>query len=458
MIKTYDQLPRLEIPGIEWGEEGDLGAYIAQLSLDHGPIFVFTPGMGPHSGEEVVYMVGPEANRFVLQSHREHFSHDLGWTPMIGESLGHGLLNMDPPEHTRHRAMMNPAFTSAFMATYLPLMHRVIDARTRDWAERGEVDMFEEAREITFDIAAAALVGFEAGDDVDWLRERFYILLHGFDERESDWETYLAQLLRVRDELIGKLLQLIHERRRAGDTGPATDVLGMMVRARDDEGRALTNEQLLAHVNILLVAGHETTTTLGSWVLYFLAKYPELADRVLRELEAATNGIDEPISFDAIKGTPFLGNVIREAGRLRSPVMLLPRGIVQPFEFGGYAVPDGKPAMLAVAAGHRLPTVFANPGVFDPDRFDPPREEEKRTPYSLVTFGGGPRICIGVNFAQVEIKALVSHVLRRFQLETIPERPVTQTSGLVAFLPHGIPLHVTSKARGQATTPNAAEG
>ena len=81
-------------------------------------------------------MVGPEANRFVLLSGREHFSHDLGWTPVIGETFGHGLLNMDPPEHTRHRALMNPAFTATFMAAYLPMMQRVIADRTAAWARQ----------------------------------------------------------------------------------------------------------------------------------------------------------------------------------------------------------------------------------------------------------------------------------------------------------------------------------
>ena len=98
-----------------------------------GPIFEFSPRGGPHAGEPVIYMVGPEANRFVFLTGREHFSHDLGWTPVVGETLGHGLLNMDPPEHTRHRALMNPAFTSTFMAGYLPLMQRIITERTAEW-------------------------------------------------------------------------------------------------------------------------------------------------------------------------------------------------------------------------------------------------------------------------------------------------------------------------------------
>jgi cytochrome P450 len=119
----------VEIPDDVWASDR-FSPFLAALAERHGPIFAFVPTGGPHRGETVVYMVGPEANRFVFLSGREHFSHDLGWTPVIGDTLGHGLLNMDPPEHTRHRALMNPAFTASFMAAYLPLMQRIVAERT----------------------------------------------------------------------------------------------------------------------------------------------------------------------------------------------------------------------------------------------------------------------------------------------------------------------------------------
>src|SRR3989442_121237 len=239
--------PRVEIPGEVWYSD-QLSSFLAQLALTYGPIFTFVPQAGAHTGQEVVYLVGPEANRFVLLTHREHFSHDLGWTPVIGDTLGRGLLNMDTPEHTRHRALMNPAFTSVFMDRYLPLMQRVIAERTRHWLTSDSVDLLSEAREITFDVAAAALVGFDTGVQVDWLRERFYALLHLPDTEEDEWEIIVQRQLQIRDELQRMLLQLIDARRRAAPSEQPGDVLGMLVRARDEQGQPLTDEQLLAHV------------------------------------------------------------------------------------------------------------------------------------------------------------------------------------------------------------------
>src|SRR5579872_2047639 len=188
MATTSRRLPDVvDIPDAIWASD-QFSDYLAGLAERHGPIFAFVPAGGPHRGERVVYLVGPEANRFVFLTGREHFSHDLGWTPVVGETLGHGLLNMDPPEHTRHRALMNPAFTATFMEAYLPLMQRIIAERSAGWPAAGEIDLMVEAREITFDVAAAALVGLRTGPQVDWLRERFYALIRGGPpDAGQDW-------------------------------------------------------------------------------------------------------------------------------------------------------------------------------------------------------------------------------------------------------------------------------
>jgi cytochrome P450 len=199
---------------------------------------------------------------------------------------------MDDPEHARHRRMWNPAFTSAYMATYLPILRQVIARRTATWPERGVVDLYEESREITFDVAAAALAGFRTGAEVDRLRELFYILIHGFDGATEDWDTFLARALQAREDLTRMLLALIAERRATNTSAQPRDVLDLIVHARDETGAALSDEQILGHLNILLVAGHETTTTLSTWVPYLLATMPEERARVARELAALPAGPD----------------------------------------------------------------------------------------------------------------------------------------------------------------------
>ena len=206
-------------------------------------------------------------------------------------------------------------------------------------------------------------------------------------------------------------------------------MLGMLASAHDDDGTSLSDAQLLARVNILLVAGHDTTTTLGAWVLHLLTRNPAYAAKLDAELSHVLgNG---PLTSEGLHRLPLLTAAIREAGRLQSPVLPLPRGVVSDFEFGGRFVEAGTNLFVAIAAGHRLASVFKEPNRFDPHRFLPPREEDRCSPYALATCGGGPRICLCINFAQAEVMALTAHVRRHFELRPVSDQPVAQFGGIL---------------------------
>lgn len=216
------------------------------------------------------------------------------------------------------------------------------------------------------------------------------------------------------------------------------------MQASEPDGSKLSDEQLIAHINILLVAGHETTTSMASWLLYLLHQNPEYTERILAEQVAILNGEAEP-NLEQIKRMKVLENAVSEAERLYPPVTRGPRGVLEEFEFNGYQVPAGKYVLYAISASHMLPDVFENPQQFDPDRFAPPREEDKKHPYALVGFGGGPRICIGINFAQVEIKAIASHVVRHYNLELLPGQRIVPRYDATSWPVEGIKMRVTHK-------------
>jgi cytochrome P450 len=442
MGKPLTEAPVVQLSPVDL-MSGQLPSRIASAVEQVGPLFRWPLQFGPDTGREVIFLVGPEANRLVFNTRREAFSHDLGWTPIIGELLGYGLLNQDGAAWARSRKMWNPAFTSAYMETYLPLMQDVIAAHTASWAAKEQIDLFQESREITFHVAARALAGIDRPDEVGRLQRLFYALLPraGRFTSEAEYDDYERGALAARDELDALLLQLIAQR-RATPEAQTRDVLGRIVHARDDDGQALTDEEVLGHLYILLVAGHETTTSLGAWTLYLLATQAEHRRRVEEEIGTQLAGSGAPISVEAARNLHELDLFIREAGRLHAPVQNVPRGVVEEVEFAGYVLPMGTPVRLAVAAGHRLPGVFADPGRFDPQRFAPPREEDRKTPYSLVTFGGGPRLCIGVNFANIEVKALAVDVLRRYELEPVETEPPFEVGFVTLAMPQGMPMRV----------------
>ena len=441
MPAPFDSMPLLDFPE-NAVINGTLASFLSQTSMERGPIFrlrTMTEG-------DFVFMVGPEANRFVMQTHREHFSHNLGWTPVVGDWLGQGLLNMDAPDHTIHRRMMNPAFTSSYLSAYLPVMQRVVATRSSDWVARGRIDAQVEAREIAFDVAAVALAGFQAGTQVDRLREIFYAMLHGFDDSKETWDQFWQRRTQLLAELDQTLLATIAARRLIPDSDQPHDVLARIVHANVDGDRQVSDDQILAHVKILLVAGHETTTSLAGWSLQLLASNQVWRDRVEKELATLRSPADTPLTIEQLRTLKALDLFIREIGRLYSPVLNLPRGVVTDFEFGGFLVPAGQPIRLAIAAGHRRPDVFADPNEFDPERFEEPRDEDARTPYGLVTFGGGPRTCIGMSFALLEVKALVAHVLRRFKLVPGSAAEPVHAGFWTGFAPAGIPLRVLPRS------------
>ena len=266
-------------------------------------------------------------------------------------------------------------------------------------------------------MAAAALAGIEQGSRLDRLRELFWRMLHA-DDINSE-EAYLQMMSEVQTEMLPMLLGLIEERRNR----PAStqDVLSQIVHAEFEDGSKLDNVQILGHLNILLIAGHETTTTLSAWLIYQLATLQDHwavlqaeVDEVMADIPIGRTDLSP--TKEMLSKLDKLENFIKETGRLYSPVFQVPRVTHEDVEYNGVTIPAGTRVRLSLAGSHMNPEIFADPDSFDPDRFAPPRREDRARPYSLVTFGGGPRICIGINFAQIEVKVLAAHMLRHYKI------------------------------------------
>jgi cytochrome P450 len=202
---------------------------------------------------------------------------------------------------------------------------------------------------------------------------------------------------------------------------PGTDALGLLMAARDDAGRGLDDDELLEQAVILMFAGHETTTSMLSSLLLALDRHPETLARLRAEVHEACG--DGPTTLDGVQRLGFLDRVLMEVERLWPPISLCQRGVVEPVEFAGHRLRAGTLVIYSPWVTHRLPHVFADPDRFDPERFAPPREEHKRTPYGLVGFGGGPRLCIGQAFALLEMKVVVTVLLRGYRWQLAPDDP-----------------------------------
>ena len=205
--------------------------------------------------------------------------------------------------------------------------------------------------------------------------------------------------------------------------------------------QTLSDEEVLAHLYILLVAGHETTTTLAAWTLYLLATQPTYREQVEAELQEQLAGSSGPLSVEAARNLHRSIQVCcQQPAVIESPVQSVPRRVVTDTEFAGYTFPVGTSVRLSISGCHRMSRYFTDPATFDPDRFLPPREEDRRSPYALVTFGGGPRLCIGVNVANIEVKAIAADVLRRYELVPVSDDYPLDMGFITVMVPGGIPM------------------
>jgi retinoid hydroxylase len=174
---------------------------------------------------------------------------------------------------------------------------------------------------------------------------------------------------------------------------------------------------------LLLFAGHETTTSLIASLCLALAQHPEVLAQA--RAEQVQIGLETQISIDSLKQMTYLDRVLREVERMYPPVGGGFRGVVEEFEFNGYRVPKGWQVLYRIPEAHFDAAVYPHPTSFDPDRFAPDRYDYKPADYTFATYGGGSRICIGMAFAQMELKIMAAKLLRHYSWELLPNQNLT---------------------------------
>ena len=221
---------------------------------------------------------------------------------------------------------------------------------------------------------------------------------------------------KILDEI---LFEEIRRRRRSGP-GDSFDILGLLLEATDEDGSRLSDQEVRDQAITLMFAGHDTTTSTISFLLYELARNPSEREKLIAEQDDVLDGM-APDAMTLEKGMPRLEMVMDETLRLYPPAWIGPRRAIEDFEFAGHEVKAGSYVNYCSWASHRLPHVFEDPEAFVPERFT--RERKTALPRgAYIPFGGGTRICIGKRFGQTEVKAIATAILQRYRLELIPGR------------------------------------
>jgi cytochrome P450 len=400
--------------------------------MAHDPLPILLPLYREHGAifsvrllhARTVFMLGPEANHFILVEHPEHFHWREGSFGDLIPLLGDGLLTIDGAYHDRARQIMMPAFHREQIMAAVQTMQAEAEAAMASWRPGEVVDVYHWARNLAMRIAMRALLGLDPDDGGKGAlaAEHFERALgfYGIDFHlrlvrgpRSPWRRMNASR-KVLDEIV---FGEISERRRRADP-ERRDILSLLLAAEAEDGSRLSDQEVRDQAMTLMFAGHDTSTSTISFMLYELARNPAALASLQAEQDEVLGG-DPPGPEQLERELPQLEMTVDETLRLYPPAWIGPRRAVSEFEFGGWHVPTGAYVNYSSWASHRLPEVFPHPEAFIPERFE--RERKAALPRgAYVPFGGGTRICIGKRFGQTEVKLVTTMLTQRFRPELVP--------------------------------------
>lgn len=410
--------------------------YLQALQREYGKMATIYIGKTP-----VVLLFRPEHVRYVLTENPRNFT-SREVAEGLRQLIGDGLLTIDGEAHRQQRRMVQPAFHKKRVESYASVMTHYSGETLKGWSAGERVDMARAMQELTLRIVGKCLFNLDLADQVDTLGNAFTEmignpigLLEGFLNIRIDqpFTAYGRRMVAKRriDEFI---YELIAQRRR--ETEDKGDVLSMLLEAQEGE-IALTDTQVRDHIMTFVAAGHETTANALTWTFYLLSQHPIVREKLLAELKSVLAG--RAPTIDDLPNLPYTEWVLNESMRLYPPAWTQGRRAIEAFELDGVHFPAGTMVMFSQWVIHRLPDIWGDPGAFRPERWDPVNSQ-KTPPWAYFPFGGGPRICIGMPFAQLEAKLLLATILQQYTPHIEPGYQL-ELNPLITLRPkHGMPM------------------
>ncbi|MDJ0702491.1 MAG: cytochrome P450 [Leptolyngbyaceae cyanobacterium MO_188.B28] len=392
------------------------------------------------SDRPLVFFSHPKAIQTILTADPEEF--DTGSTntillPMLGNS---SVALLDGEAHRRQRQLLMPPFHGARMRSYGELICQITEQITSQWSVGQSFAVLPVTQEITLQVIMQAVFGVEEGAIFDELKPRLKEVLAStasplkstmlfIPQLQKDWGTWSpwGRFLQLRSRIDQLLYRLIDERRAQGDPN-RSDILALLLSARDEAGQLMTDQELRDELITLLLVGHDTTASALAWAFYWIHKTPGVLNKILAELSSTSENADPT----ALTRLPYLTAVCQETLRIR-PVAPIPFSRVtrHAFRVMDHELPPRTALLPALYLTHRRPELFPDPDQFRPERF----LERQFTPYEYLPFGGGDRICIGRAFAQFEMKLALATILSRFRLKLAHQNPVKASRRGVTMAP-----------------------
>ncbi len=417
--------------------------YLQQLQQRYGNMSTFYAGKTP-----IVLLFRPEHVRYLFTENPRNFTNREA-AGNLQELIGDGLLTIDGETHRQQRRMVQPAFHKRRVESYADIMVKHTLEMLENWHEGEKMDVSQALQKLTLRIVAKCLFNVDLSDNAGDLGASFTAMIantvslaEGFLGLRIDrpFTSYGRRMAakRTLDTFIYKLIE--QRRTEKQDVG---DVLSMLLTTQDEE-QSLTNTQIRDHIMTFVAAGHETTSLALTWTFYLLSEYPAVYEKLLNEVQTVLG--DHAPTVDTIGNLPYLEWVLNESMRLYPPAWSQGRRATDAFDLDGYHFPAGTIVMFSQWIIHRSPDLWEAPTEFRPERWDPV-SGQKVPQWAYFPFGGGPRMCIGMPFAQIEAKLLLATIVQRYRLQLASGYHL-QLLPLITLRPkHGMPMIVRTDPR-----------
>ena len=388
-----------------------------------------------------VYVADPAAVRELMTGDQSDLHAGEANAPLSPVLGSHSVLVLDGPEHLRQRRLLLPPFQGSAVTQFREVIREVAEAEVARWRPGEELVLRQRMRALTFDVICRAVFGVAEHERVERLRAALTALIDAgsmfflpgpFRSNLGPWSPWgrFQRRLANADRLI---YEEIARRRAEPDLDERTDVLSLLLRARDEEGRGMSDSELRDELMTMLAAGHETTATGLAFAFDLLLRHPRVLGRLREELASGEDG--------------YLQAVVTESLRLRPVIDASERKLTKPRVVGGWELPAGIRVYPAIVLIHRREDLYPGARQFRPERFLDGHAES----YSWLPFGGGIRRCIGAALAQTEMAEVVRVVLSRVTLEPARAKadPVVMR-GITLVPRHGVPVRVRAVAQRRA--------
>src|SRR3954468_7206450 len=390
-----------------------------------------------------VYVADPAAIRELFtgdQSDLHAGEANMPLSPVVGPR---SVLVLDGQEHLRHRRLLLPPFQGSAVQSFRDVIREVAEAEVSRWRVGERLVVRDRMRALTFEVIARAVFGVTEPARIERLRaallgvldmSAIFLLPEVLRRDAGPWSPWgrFQRRLRAADQL---LYEEIARRRAEPGLEERTDVLSLLLRARDEDGEPLSDRELRDELMTMLLAGHETTATGLAFAFDLLPRNPSVLARLRDELEAGDDG--------------YLDAVVTETLRLRPVIDAGERTLTQPRTVAGWDLPAGIRVYPAIAVVHHREDLYPQAERFRPERF----LDGKADSYSWLPFGGGIRRCIGAALAQAEMAEVIRTVVTRADLRPERAEPDPVVMRGVTLVPrHGTPV-VVERVRAPAAAP-----